>query len=229
VESRRKETLALVGLPLIAVLVIGAVLFNQNKQSLLEEKKKTSLSILKRDQGFPVKPINGSYGQAFVVDDFILEEIPLGAGYYSVAAISATYLDAQKNQQSLIIPIAVRNNENNMLQINGKQPRSFNEAYLRGEEKAWSVHTGINKGQIVFVSLDMPSDQLVNNSTQGFGFETMKNVSTARYTQSSLEKFYQTGNPNVFKDRILWPVVHIFVNSSLNTVDPNEPIKDPIP
>jgi len=230
VGNRRTRFLAIVSVSVIGLVIVVFLIHPLRLENQSQRKEKeTSLAILRRDQGFPLSPVNEIYGKAFVVDDFIIKEIPLGSNYFSIAAISALYEDAKGKEQRLIIPIAVRNSENNLLQVNGKYPRGFDELFYDGGEGAWSAQTGIRKGWIIFVTLMMPSDELANNSTWGFGFETAKDPATARYTQQDLERFYRTGDPEIFPDNILWPLVHIFVDSSLNDVDPNEPVTAPLP
>ena len=124
----------------------------------------------------------------------------LDGGYEMIAGIEGWY-EQDGQQIAVIIPVVTTNRANNELQVNGTRIRDFTEA-VYGDEGFFESQVRLAPGDMVNISIALPSDELAGNSTQGFGFEA------TAYTQADINQFFTTGNTSGFGN-ILWPVVDI--------------------
>jgi len=164
---------------------------------------------------FPITPaeVGDTVIVCFTFDNWVFGPVQLNDGYEMIVGAEGWY--EQNGQKiSMLIPLAVVNRDKNEVWINNTMVeqnypfethqgiKSRDEVLYIGGEGAWTSILKLQPGYTLYVALNMPSKNLADNSTQGFGFDA------AQFTQKDLDEYFQTGDPAVLGN-LIWPAIDI--------------------
>lgn len=141
----------------------------------------------------------------FTFDEWVIAnnpgQYPLEGGYEMLAGAEGW---VKQNGQDIpaIISLVTANQGEGKMQVNGSLVQDLEDHLYSADEVFWSKVIGIDLGDTLWIVLDMPSSDLANNSTQGFGFEATP------YTEDELNEFLTTGNFEIVGNT-LWPVIDV--------------------
>lgn len=141
----------------------------------------------------------------FTFDNWVISkrpgQFPLAEDYDMIAGAEG-WIRQNGKDIPVIIPISVANLEKNLMQTTGFTTRELAESRYNTTSNGWSRRTNIEPGQTLWITINMPSPDLANNSTQGFGFEAVT------YTEEEINKALATGDFTILGN-MLWPVIDI--------------------
>lgn len=137
----------------------------------------------------------------FTFDNWVKGPVKLAGGYEMIIGAEG-WIRQNGKDVPIVIPFATANRSRNELQVSGYGVRDFNSAYYEADQSFWEGRAHFQPGDTLWIIVAMPTSNLAQNSTQGFGFEATP------YTEEELNQVLATGNFEILGN-VLWPVIDI--------------------